>query len=311
MADTQLATEIAAEHDEGHIPDTDDPNWQESSVLQWYDPIRCAGGLHHVGMQRNRGVADYWNALTLDGRILDEAYSPDEALPDQPFSDLTLGPLSFRSLTPLRKYKVVSTFPDVTADLEYEAYAPNIGYSIDHSGSKAAHGHIESYGRVGGTLHAFGKQIEVKGLGFHDHSWGVRDYADLISHRNFTAAFGPDLNVSFVEMWTASSGRIVTGFIQEKEDTHAIVDARCLLTLAGDGCSPVSTDTDLWTEQGSGYRIKGNVEGGVQINSHYGDYMVANGFAKFEMMGRLGAGIICVRQAGTAAQWEKMRPWRE
>jgi len=310
MVGFKLTRDVSPADDEGHAPDTKDGNWQESWCVQWYDPIRRAGGMSHVGLQRNRELADYWTALVLDGKVADEEESSRARLPAGKMSDLVVGPLHFQTLEPLRKYHIVTTYRDVKADLIYKAYAPVVRYDIDQMGAAIGAGHFESLGRVSGTFAFKDRTIQVDGFGFHDHSWGVRDHSTFIAQRNYTVGFGPDLNLNYAEMWTSTGGRFVGGYVQDGDQLHAINAATPLLTLANDGCSPVSTDTELWTETGRGYRLKGVVDGGVQMNTHHDDYFVTNGFAKFEMCGRLGAGIICVRQTGTAAQWEKMRKWK-
>ena len=51
----------------------------------------------------------------------------------------------------------------------------------------------EASGRINGTVQIGGRHHEIDGLYHRDHSWGLRRWDTLRSHRWVAGAFGPDL----------------------------------------------------------------------------------------------------------------------
>ena len=99
-------------HDGGHTPPAgSDESWQESWYTGWFDPEANAAGFYHLGLQRNRGVADLWNWTAVDGEVAGKYQSLTTPLPDDDLSDLRLPGLHIQTLKPLRSYQVDAAYP--------------------------------------------------------------------------------------------------------------------------------------------------------------------------------------------------------
>src|SRR5215210_3843003 len=75
-------------HDPG--PDAHE-SWQESWGFSWHDPIRRAGGINHVSIWRNRGVADVWSWVALDGKVVGKYQSLNLPMPEPDFPNWSAG----------------------------------------------------------------------------------------------------------------------------------------------------------------------------------------------------------------------------
>jgi hypothetical protein len=88
----------------------------------------------------------------------------------------------------------------------------------------AAH-HFEASSRITGTAVLGGTTYEIDGLGHRDHSWGVRRWDTLLSHRWVSGTFGPALSFGSIA-WHATDGTLLTvGYlVRDGEVSYADVD---------------------------------------------------------------------------------------
>jgi hypothetical protein len=293
--------EIPVEDDAGHPAGPED-SWQESFAVTWYDPQSRVGGHFHTGLQRNRGLADYWSHVAVDGRIVAHELAITAPTWEGDYPNLNLGPLAISGVEPLRSYRVQATYDDVVCDVTYEAYpGPVLGYKMDSSGAAIAKGHFESYGRVKGTVDIDGRRIDFKGMGFHDHSWGSREYGSLLGMRNLMVNFGPDLYIQTFDC-TTPGGRSVFGHIYADGEHQALVGITGKTEIADDGWTPLGIDMTLWTENGRGYRVTG-VSDCTTYNVGWADTLRGVGYLRCELGGRVGGGQIWVGEMGQPAPW--------
>lgn len=306
MTGFRLTHDVPVDDDEGHAPSADsDDSWQESYCICWFDSVRRVGGWHHLGLQRRRGQADYWTALVLEGRVIGEEQRLTAPLPSDPMSDLHLGPMHIRTKDPLRSYSLNMEYASSGCDITYDAYTAPVGYVADMAGADIGHGHYESFGRVEGTVRSGDRIIEASGHGFQDHSWGPRNNGALLSFRNYMACFGPDL---FTNVFLASTpvGPQIYGYVFDGE-WQAVSSVDGSVGVADDGYTPLTIDSRLWSAaSGRGWHLTGASDG-VSFNTHTDDFFIANAYCTYELGGRVGAGVTCVRNFGNVPPWHRER----
>jgi hypothetical protein len=294
---------ISVEDNGAHpAPPGADDSWQESWALVWHDPVRRAGGLHHIGLQRVRGIADVWSWVALDGAVVGKFQSLELPLPTEDLPDFVLGGLSVSTKDPLRSFAFSAAFGgDARADLAYEAFIEPFAFSLNADGSTIGKDHYESVGRVEGTLAAGDREVGVSAFAWQDHSWGPRRWTDILAHRWIMATFGPDLFFSVMTVVTAA-GRFPMGFVYDGGTFHGIASVDVGATVADDGHSPASCDARIWTTSGGGYHLTATV-GAASPSSHEGHFWFTDGLAQYECGGRLGAGILEVHELSAPAPW--------
>jgi hypothetical protein len=295
---------IRPEDDGSHLPPAAaSEHWQESWFLGWYDPARRAGGFHHLGLQRVRQRADLWSWVALDGAVVGKYQNLRLALPADDLSDLTLGPLHVLTKTPLRSYAVRAAYDNGTrSDVVYEAFTDPFAFSLD-AGADIGKDHYESMGRVSGTVTAAGRETEVAGWAFQDHSWGPRHWRMLLSHRWIWATFGPDLFCSAFS-FTTPQGRRDFGYVFEAGEFRGVTRMDTGARVADDGHSPVGCDARLWTTDGRGYHISGVCQV-TSVTSHDDGVFFTDGMSIFEYGGRLGTGLFEVSELKAPAPWHR------
>lgn len=295
---------IRPEDDGRHEPPPDaDERWQESWALVWHDPARRAGGLHHIGLQRVRGVADVWSWVAAEGSVVGKYQSLTLPLPDpaHDLPDFQLGGLSVATKEPLRACAVEAVYDTARVDLMYEAFVEPFAFSLDAGASTVGKDHYESMGRVDGTVTAGGREVAVSGFAWQDHSWGPRRWTDILGHRWICANFGPDLFMSVLTVVTAA-GRFPMGFVYDSGTFHGPARVEVGAQVSDDGHSPQGCDARIWTTTGHGYHLTGTVDV-ASPSSHEGGFWFTDGLATFELGGRLGAGILEVHELSGPAPW--------
>ena len=288
-----------------HDPPADaDDSWQESWGFAWHDPARKAGGINHISIWRNRGVADVWNWCALDGKIVGKYQNLKLPHPESDFPNWSLGGQTVTTESG-RRCRLELEFEKASADLHYEAFTEPLAFSLDTHGSTWGSSHYESIGRVKGTVTADDGPVKIDGFAWQDHSWGPRRWADVLSHRWIMASFGPDFFVTALQVVRESTaGGVPIGFIYDHGTLHRVERGRFGSRIADDGHSPLGCDAHLWVDAGHGYHITGNVHT-ASPSSHNEGFWFTDGLAVFECGGRLGAGIFEVQEMKSPAPWHK------
>jgi hypothetical protein len=293
---------IRPEDDGSHAAPPDASEfWQESWFLGWYDPAQRAAGFHHLGLQRVRQRADLWSWIALDGAVVGKYQNLRLPLPADDLSDLTLGPLHVLTKAPLRSCAVSAAYDNGNrSDVVYEAFTDPFAFSLD-AGADIGKDHYESMGRVTGTVTAAGREAEIAGWAYQDHSWGPRQWGMLLTHRWLWATFGPDLFCSAFT-FTTPKGRMDFGYVYDDGEFRGITRFDTGARVADDGHSPVGCDARLWTADGRGYHITGACQV-TSVSTHDEGVFLTDGMSVFECGGRLGTGIFEVNElkAPTAA----------
>lgn len=299
---------------DAHQPDEGaDESWQETWFLVWFDPVTRTGGYHHGGLCRVAGGAEVWSALVLEGREVARFNSLSLPPPDGPYHDMVLGPLHLGSKD-LRTHAVQARYQDSGCDVVYEAFTDPVVYSMDVDGAALGSGHYESVGRVSGTFSVEGRTIDVAGFGYQDHSWGNRQYGNVLSFRWLFAVFGPDVFCNVYKVSTGETATYMPSYVYADEDFHVVSAAQLGFELSDDGHSPTGAMSTIWTPGHGGYSLRARVDsttlhthrpGTTPASASHGEFMSTVGFGTVEMGGRLGVCILENRELGSPAPWHR------
>jgi hypothetical protein len=282
-----------------HQPSASDPElFHETWCIEWYDHRRRSAGHHHIGQYRNLGVADVWSWVAVDGRVI--AHHEDLQLPlaTGDHTDMELGGIAVKA-TDDRTQLVDVRHGAVGVHVEYTAFTRPFSFSMESHGAGYGSGHLESMGRVAGTLTtADGDAFDISGWAYHDHSWGARDYGSVLSQRWVYGVFGPDLFFSSIAL-VLPSGTMHVGYVFDQGEFHCIDEASYGVRVATDGHTPEACDLTMWTADGRGYRATGEVT--VSGTSrHNSGYFQTDGFGPMQLGGRVGTGIINLNERSIA-----------
>ena len=299
-------TEIGPDQIGAHVPPADaDESWQESWGFSWHDPVRRAGGINHLSVQRNRGIADVWSWVALDGKVVGKYQClnldpPEQDLPDWSLGGQTVTEQEARSCCLRLAYE-----SGTSADLRYQAFTDPLAFSFDVEGSTWGASHYESMGRVDGTVTVGGEPTRVSGFGWQDHSWGSRHWADTLSHRWIMAVFGPELFVSAISLVTeAGPLGVPVGFVYEDGELHDLERVSFATRIGDDGHTPLGCDARIWTTTGHGYHVTGETHA-ASPSSHLEGFWFTDALCVYELGGRLGAGILEVQELNRPAPWHR------
>lgn len=178
-----------------------DPLWQESMFVAWFDPARGIGGAHRVGHEMGPKSVNLWSGVvTAEGlrwrQDFDE--SPMRA-EDRTRHRYGAGTTAFIAGD---AFGVEVRDSDVVVDLRLDDYyTPTPVWNSREShqvAERIAPSHLEASGRAVGSVVIDGRHYDVDGHFHRDHSWGAREWTQIVSHRWVVGTCGPDLSFSAV-----------------------------------------------------------------------------------------------------------------
>jgi hypothetical protein len=272
-----------------HVPpDPADELWQESFCIVWHDPATASGGNHHFSLWRNKGIADIWSWMIIDGQEVGREQVNEIAIPDGDICDFQVGGMRVISHGDFGKYTLEHTYPSARVTVRYDAYVPPVELDYARGGASLGNRHYETLGRVEVTVQVGDRTAELTGIAFQDHSWGHRELGRNPAGQFLFAVFGPDLMTS-VYMRQTVTGLDQDGWVYQGGQLQRVTRASIGATIGNGGLLPVSSECDVWTETG-GLRIHGEfqtgaVEGGIGL-------LAGDGLMTFECGGRLGGGML-------------------
>jgi hypothetical protein len=173
------------------------------------------------------------------------SYRPEDRLPD----GFAAGPAYQMTFDPRPRLRVKEEGCEL--DLLVEDYYPRTDFfpkDTMMSDEFAGH-HYEASGRITGTAVLGGAIYEVDGFAHRDHSWGVRRWDTLLSHRWVSGTFGPALSFGSV-VWHAVDGSLVqVGYlVRDGEVSYADVDV--VVHMEADGLTHRGGDVTWHTADG-------------------------------------------------------------
>ena len=275
-----------------HRPDDDDPRWQESFCIVWHDPLTNSGGNHHFSLWRNRGIADVWSWVIVDGIEVAREQEHQLPVPDDDLTGILVGGMRIESGDDLRTYRLCHSFDGAEVDIDYDAYSPPVELDYGHGGALLGKRHYETLGRVAVTVRRGAEERRLTGIAFQDHSWGPRELLRNPAGTFFFAVFGEDLMLSVYSRVTVD-GVSQDGWVYEAGALRRVARVAISSEVGEDGLLPVRCECELWTESGRGLRLIGRaragaVEGGIGL-------LAGDALTVFECGGRLGGGMLEVK----------------
>lgn len=224
--------------DDGTHPPANDPHWQESFLILWGDVEKDCGGLFRVGHSPhlNGGEMTVWaytfTPNSLHGADMDFAKQEGDCLPDGQGAGQVA-----RYRTDGNRTHWNYANGTVSFDLLATDYHAPISLWRTHE-SNLAYPHSEAACGVSGQLTIGGETIAIDGMGLRDHSWGVRHWGKGKVHRWFNAAFGPDLSMCLLTMYSEGTGHIRRlGYVVRDDVVHYSEDVDIVVHMEPDGAT--------------------------------------------------------------------------
>jgi hypothetical protein len=296
--------------DEYPHPVGDDPWWQESVFLTWWDHKNGVGGFHRIGHEPRAGeggMATSWIGIfTQDGlRYRQHLYVPLRA------GDRGTDTFRCSDAHAMRHdgRNAIWTIedPDCRMHLEAGDYTPR--FDLFQAGGTVtddfAPGHFEAGGPIRGTLQLGDRRYEINGICYRDHSWGRREWSTLLSHRWIAGSCGPALTFNAAS-WHGTDGSLRSFGIVARDGRIDRADVDILVYMEIDACTHRGGRLTLNLHSGERIVLEPTpVDGAVTLHHNIAcvdqlclvDYNGHQGFCDFEITTNPRAGSGPIRSA--------------
>jgi hypothetical protein len=192
-------------------PDEPGLTWQENMMFNWYDLDAGVAGSCSVRLELNN-TATVWSGVTTEDGLRYRLNRSGVQIGPDDHSPLRhgAGPLAFVGGGSGFGFEHHDEDVDVSLSLE-EFYPPLEPWGSDQIGNvQRATGHLETAGRVTGSVRVGDRSFEVAGLGYRDHSWAHANMGLARSHAWVAGTFGPELSFSGI-IYQGVSGAYMRG----------------------------------------------------------------------------------------------------
>jgi len=267
-------------------------NWQESFYLGWTDIDQGVAGAHHISLAPS-GSSHVWSWLLADGKVVARSQQHDLPLPADDLEDMRLGSLRVVAGETLRALDLTATFDDAQVDVSFRALCDPVEVDLNQDDTILAERHYEAMGAVSGAVRIGERRIEVDGVGWHDHSWGAREFKSNPSHRWLFAVFGDDLAFSVFSFVTGTR-RASFGWVHDRGEVLHIRRVAFHAIVNDDGMTPEGCDAEIFTDAGRGYRVRGVCRAHALMGGK--GWFGVDGVTRFECGGRIGQGFLEVAE---------------
>ena len=251
--------------DEGPHPAGAEEDWQESVYLAWRDPARGIGGNHRIGNEANRGTANLWCGVYADTGV--RFRHNGEGLPLRQVEaghGLQAGPLAmYHDGERLRLVLdgegcqlnlVVAEGPDAVVWLPKDRNPLRGDVYSDH---------YNSHCRVSGEAELGGQTFAVEANAWRDHSWGVRQWGNILCSRTFGGCFAPQQTFKFLSFLGPSGQLVRRGYVAIDGRTVPWRDFELVVEMEEDGVSARGGRASGKAEDGSAHHFEFEVVGGM------------------------------------------------
>lgn len=246
-----------AEDEFPHSPQ-DEVHWQESVWVQWFDTSSGIAGFHRIGHHPLDKTAVLWcGLLTEDGARYRAMSSSIPLSPED--RDMRYGAGPNHVVYPREGGpRVEVNEPDCELSVDFRDFYPVSDlWSEDNKkmSQKVAAGHFESSGQVTGTARLGDRTYTVDALGHRDHSWGIRHWDYVVSHRWCAGTFGPSLSFSSYS-WHAADGSFFSGgyVVRDGRPTRA-ESVDIVVQMEADGLTHRGGEVTLRLPKGEEIRV--------------------------------------------------------
>jgi hypothetical protein len=229
-----------------HVPEDEGPHvaganefWQESVVLHWYDARHDIGGYLRIGHEPNLqgGLTCLWcSCVNGDGTVFNHNEKFAMTAADRISNGFAVGDVC--------RFEFDGDCPWTVDDKGYEAklVAKDIHQPIDLYPSDTGtlsddycKDHLEVASRVTGTVYLDGNHYDIDGFGYRDHSWGVRRWQTLLTHRWVTGVLGPTSSFGCMS-WHAEDNTLnIWGYLIRGDAVHYATAADVVTFVEQDG----------------------------------------------------------------------------
>lgn len=256
------------ELDEGSHPVPDNPLWQESVLLHWYDRRQGIGGWHRIGHEANNqgGRAAIWSFL-FDRRgwqyrrCGESVFGPGDRI----VNGFGAGPaLRFAYQRGAAQWQLKDG--PLAAELECRNLFPLVDPfpKTDELAAKRFASHFEVAGRVTGQVSYEGRTVRVDGFGYRDHSWGPRDWQHgMPNHRWFTGTLESELSFAAITAQAPSGKLTRVGYVRRKGETVHATAVDVVAHMEPDGLTHRGGELSLTLPGNEVIHIRFNARAGV------------------------------------------------
>lgn len=277
-----------AEDDRPHRDDGQS-NWQESSLVVWYDREAGVGGFWRLGQEPvNEQANSCFGMFTRDGlRFRSNVTGVPMAASDRGEAHMGLGP-ALRILFDGAPH-VRASFPDCEADLRFEDFHPRYHYHAivnAHFNQDATSHHFEVAGAVRGEVRLGSRVIQVNALGYRDRSWGPRTWGTLRSTRWCPCVFGPDLSLQLMHCVIDSGHMLKLGYVIQNGVAQPIVDSDVAVQLESDAMTPRRSEFTLRLADGQTLSLVSERADGIVL--HVRGYTAVEAIGEVRLGDRVG-----------------------
>lgn len=179
----------------------------------------------------------------------------------------------------------------VAVDLEFTDLYPAMSWHEDAGGALAdlGAGHVETSCTVMGVVTVEGTEMQVRGLGHRDQSWGPRTLDIVRNHRWVAGTCGPALSFSLEVLHLADGSINTFGFVVRDGERARVRDLEVLVTLDHDGLSPRRYQADVTLASGEQLTLVSETIHAVLYN-HRGPLTAIDALATIRVGGLTGTG---------------------
>lgn len=284
------AARVTPTDNANHTPSKDEW-WQESVLFMWGDPRSGFGGEIRFGRHPNRGAANVYLFIVIDGRRVVRKLSVDLPPPSIDLLESTLAGVTLHTIEPLSKFEVTVSLVGLKLDMRWESFHAPRTFDMNVGGATLATGHYNSIGRMTGRGVHSGNVFDIDACGFSDHSWGVRRH-HVPASRFVVAVFDPEFYILAMPILT-DSGAHMLGYVRDLGRFDRLVGPVDMgFSFRDDWFTPSACDATLTTEEGRMFRLRGRSVGDSSTQPMGHGKLVTHAIGAFECRGQSGKGII-------------------
>lgn len=280
----RIVGNLVPEDDLTH-PAGDEPNFNESVYFNFFDPGQRVGGFLRIGNRVNEGYAELTVAIFHPDGSASFVYKKPEITTNEGWD---AGGLRVEVIEPTQRVRTTyegsvlamseprlladpkrafseSPKQRLVLDLLHEAVGPLYGLvGKTGDGNDFARAHTEQHMRVKGRMSLEGQpELQLRGHGLRDHSWGPRYWQSTPSYRWLTGNFGDDLG-----MVVSVIGGRPAGVFQRGPDEIALVREVDLETEYEPGTQfHRALRAQVKLSDGTTHRIEGRVIGFLPLRN--------------------------------------------
>lgn len=261
------------------------PEWQESWVLIFRDPLTGAVGFLRTGSYVNHGTTQtHWGMALPDGTRF-RRHLLDRKLEAGDRTETTASSGNMRFSIPNMEYvRFEAHDVDAEADLRMYDWFPSQDWAFvggpmhgrelgsiagKEQATMGSSGHPESAGRVEGRIRFGDRVIEIQnGIAYRDHGFGDRPHAVFRSARWHAGTVGPNMSYSLVSMHDNAGAFHKFGWIMIDGKRETIKDLHTVSSTLADGYSVIGGWSTVQLEDGRTIRIEVEAVDGVVTSTH-------------------------------------------